>query len=86
MQFPQPAVALESHVLKFDVSAAVANITSVKVRDHGQEALALYAVAAACMVNRLPTRFHVHSTRTYTTILWVWTTAQIRGNNRTGTV
>jgi len=55
------AVAFEFHVRNLDVSAAVANITSIKVGDHGQEPVALYAVSAPDMVNRVQTRVHFHS-------------------------
>lgn len=50
-----PAVALELVVSAFYVSAVIANITSVKVRDHTQETFSVYTVAAPCIVS---TCFH----------------------------
>lgn len=54
-------IALELVVCAFNVSAVIANIPPVKVCDHRQETLAIYAVAATGLVNRVPIRFHFHA-------------------------
>lgn len=48
-------ITLEFVVSAFYVSAPIANITSVKMRDHRQETFSVYTVAAPCIV---PICFH----------------------------